>query len=83
MLCSSRADKFVAESGNGHNQFRFARIVLEFLAQAGHMHIDGARQCAGIISPNRTQEFLPRNAAPGSLDQIAEKLKLLSVLSPK
>ena len=78
LLCSSRARKFVAESRDGHNQFRLTRIVLEFLAQAGHMHIDGACQCAGIISPNRAQEFFPRNAAPRSLDQIAEKVKLLS-----
>src|SRR5215469_15723101 len=42
------------------------------------MHINGACQCAGIISPNRAQEFLPRNAAPRSLDQIAEEVKLLS-----
>ena len=42
------------------------------------MHIDGTRQCAGLISPNGAEEFLPRNAAPGSLNQIAEKLKLLS-----
>src|SRR5215469_8603053 len=42
------------------------------------MHINGACQCAGIISPNRAQEFFPRNAAPRSLDQIAEKVKLLS-----
>lgn len=53
LLRSSRAHEFVAKSSNGDNQFRVPRIVLEFVAQAGNMHIDGAGERAGIISPDR------------------------------
>ena len=61
-----------------HSQFPLphGRLFSSFLRRLA-THTDRACQCAGVISPNRAQELLPRNAAPSSLDQIADNVKLV------
>jgi hypothetical protein len=49
----ARTHKLVTDARDRDDQHRMAGILLEFFAQAGHVHVDGARQCTALIAPDR------------------------------
>ena len=70
----SRSHKLVAQTGDCHDQFRMLWFLLQFFAQARYVHVDRAGQGMPRISPNRFQQFLPGDAGPDTLDEVAQQL---------
>src|SRR5215470_2914645 len=75
MLCVAWTYKLVADASDGQNELRVLGIELELVAQAGNVHVDGARHGIGVISPDRTQELDARYGSAGPFHQVAEQLE--------
>src|SRR5215475_11954285 len=78
MLVSSEAPKrseFVAHPRDSDDQFRALSILLQFLAEAANMDIHRTCERSAVIIPDRAQEFVARDRASGSFNEMAKKLK--------
>src|ERR1700676_2776141 len=67
--------EFIAQSLNGENKFRLFRILFEFLAQAGHMHVHRAGVHVGAVSPYLFEQFFAGKCRAAVLDEIAKQLE--------
>jgi hypothetical protein len=47
--------EFVSDVCDRHDDLRLPWLFLEFSPQAPHVGIDCARECTGVVTPNRTQ----------------------------
>src|SRR6266699_466260 len=70
--------KFIANPGYGEDYLRFFGSLLQFLAQAGNVHIDGAREGASFVAPHLAQDFITRKSDSFALYEIAQELKFPS-----
>src|SRR5205814_2722462 len=68
----------VALAADGHDDARLVRVVAQLLAQAGDVHVDGARlPAARVDPPHPRQDLVARDGAAGVLCQVAQQLHLL------
>src|SRR6266853_119893 len=67
--------EFISESLHGEYKFWLFRIFFQFLTQAGHVHVHGARIHVRAVSPYLLQQFFARKCCAAVLDEISKKLK--------
>src|SRR6185437_4523264 len=60
----------------GDDQARRLGHLLELLAQVAHVHVDRSRVAVGAVAPDRAQQLLAAEQAPGLADERAEQLEL-------
>src|SRR2546430_15802269 len=70
--------EFIANPGYGEDDLRFFGSLLQFLAQAGNVHIDGARERTSFVAPHLAQDFITRKSDSFALYEIAQELKFSS-----
>ena len=75
-LFAARKYKLITDSGDRKNQGRPMRCFFQFLADSTDVRIHGPSESISIVSPHRSQEFIPGDHAPCSFDEITKKLKL-------
>src|SRR5487761_703460 len=64
----------VAGGAHGTDQVLVSALV-ERLAQAANMDVDGAQFDLGVAAPDRIEQLLAREDAPGPLEQEAQETK--------
>src|SRR5712691_11367549 len=70
--------KFIANPGYGEDNLRFFGSLLQFLAQAGNVHVHGACERASFVAPHLAQDFITRKSDSFALYEIAQELKFPS-----
>src|SRR6266513_2578687 len=70
--------KFIANPGYGEDYLRFFGSLFQFLAQAGNVHVDGAREGASFVAPHLAQDFITRKSDSFALYEIPQELKFPS-----